>query len=341
MKKEGNMSGKIINRRGFLRFCACVTAGSLLAGCGQDKSTPILASPIPPTPLPTAASTPGGQPNTAQIERIDVLAEGLDFPEGAAFDPQGVLWCTELNAGNLIRWEGGQFKRIPTQGKPNGLGFDSQSRAWVCDSGQNALRRYDPGTDKWETMVATIDGKPLGAPNDLAFDPVGNLLFTCPTSWDNPVGYVCCLKPDGSLSKIVENLFFPNGLEFMDEGRTLVVGETRKNRLWRGTWDSAACQWKDAKAWTEVGKDGPDGMLTGADGRLYAAVYGSGYIKVVEASGDIARLIKLPGLNPTNVAIDPSGKLGLVVTETEHGQLLSIPGIATRQVIFDGGQAWP
>jgi gluconolactonase len=332
------MPGKLINRRSFLRLFAGAAAGGLLTACSPQKaavtlstSTPAATPPIAPEELATATES----------GRIDVLASGLDFPEGPAFDPQGVLWCTELNAGNLIRWEGGKFQRIPTQGRPNGMGFDRKSRAWVCDSGQNSLRRYDPAADRWDTIVAKIDDLPLGAPNDLAFDPAGNLLITCPASWDNPVGYVCCLKPDGILSRIAEDLFFPNGLEFLDEGRILVVGETRKNRLWRGSWDSAACEWSGAQPWTEVGKDGPDGMLAAADGQLYVAVYGSGYIKVVDAAGQITRQIKLPGTNPTNVAIDPSGKLGLVVTETQRGELLSIPGITTRQVIYDGGQAWP
>jgi hypothetical protein len=32
--------------------------------------------------------------------------------------------------------------------------------------------------------------------------------------------------------------------------------------------------------------------------------------------------------------------LGLVVTETEHGQLLSLPDIKPGTAIFDGGDAW-
>jgi len=90
------------------------------------------------------------------------------------------------------------------------------------------------------------------------------------------------------------------------------------------------------------GSEGPDGMVPGADRLLYVAIYGDGVIRVVDGQGKIARTITLPGANPTNVAIDPSGKLGLVVTEAEKGQLLSLPEIQPGIVVagdylFNGG----
>jgi sugar lactone lactonase YvrE len=33
-----------------------------------------------------------------------VLVEGLGFPEGPAFDPQGNLWCTDMGTGELVNW---------------------------------------------------------------------------------------------------------------------------------------------------------------------------------------------------------------------------------------------
>lgn len=65
-------------------------------------------------------------------------------------------------------------------------------------------------------------------------------------------------------------------------------------------------------------------MATGPDGNVYVTVYGLGLIRVFSAGGNFLRDIDLPGRYPTSCAFDPSNKLGLVVTETEHGQLLSV-----------------
>jgi gluconolactonase len=274
--------------------------------------------------------------------KVVVLAEGLNFPEGPAFDPQGRLWCTELSAGNLIRLDGSQVVRYATDGSPNGLAFDHQGRAWVPDSKQMAIRRFDPASEQWETLLDALDGQPLQAPNDLSFDAQGNLLFTCPNfASEEKTGCVVCLRPDGTAKKVGEGFYRPNGLDIVDGGKALVVADTFQKTLFKGAWDAAQLTWADPQPWARVGgSEGPDGMVPGADGLLYQAIYGDGVIRVVDAQGNVAHELALPGKNPTNAAIDPSGKLGLVVTETEKGQLLSLPWIQTKPAIFDGGAAW-
>jgi len=75
-------------------------------------------------------------------------------------------------------------------------------------------------------------------------------------------------------------------------------------------------------------------MAMGADGRLYVAVFGSGTVKAVDTRGAVAEVFRLPGKNPTNVAFDPSGDLGLVVTEAQRGELLSLPNIGMGAALF-------
>jgi gluconolactonase len=167
-------------------------------------------------------------------------------------------------------------------------------------------------------------------PNDLAFDGHGNLVFTCPgDSTSEPIGYVCCLHANGTLTTIAETLYFPNGLAFSDNGHTLIVAETYRQRLWRGTWDATAGRWLDPQPWAEVpgGSDGPDGMAWGTDGCLYVAIYGDGCVQALDNLGATVAAYKTPGRNPTNIAFDPTGRLGMVVTEAEHGQLLHIPSL--------------
>jgi gluconolactonase len=256
---------------------------------------------------------------------MHVLAEDLSFPEGPAFAPDGSLWCVELKGGNLVRWHAGALERFATDGEPNGLAFDHRGVAWFCDAGQGAIRTFDPATNTFTTIFDRIDDVPLFRPNDLAFDAAGNLVFTCPgDSRTEPTGYVCCLAPDGTLTKIANQMYFPNGLAFTADGNELVIAETYRHRLWRGRW--VRTQWLDAQPWVDLGAPpGPDGMALGANGVIHVAVYRHGQIKRISAAGEMLTPYELPGQNPTNAAFDPSGKLGLVVTEAERGLLLSLP----------------
>jgi gluconolactonase len=329
-----------MHRREFLKYAAALSAGGLLSACSSAIVDPTQLSPVEHTSTPTPEME--GQAVQPIKRRVVILADGLEFPEGPAFDPQGGVWCTELGAGNLVRWQSGELTRYTTGGSPNGLAFDKQGRAWFPDSKQNAIRRYHPEAELWEVILDQIDGEPLLSPNDLSFDARGNLLFTCPNfGSEDALGYVVCLKPDKTALKVAEGYYRPNGLDIVDGGKSLVVADTFQRTLFKGAWDDQACSWTNVQPWALVGgSEGPDGMAFGADGMLYQAIYGDGVICVVDGQGEVTERIELPGKNPTNVAVDPGGKLGLVVTEAEKGLLLSIPEVAPGAAIFDGGEIW-
>lgn len=259
-------------------------------------------------------------------DKITVLAEGLRFPEGPAFALDGSLWIVELHGKSLVQFINGELKRIEVGGKPNGIAFDNVGNLWFCDAEKDAIRRLPKGAEYAETIIKTVNSETLNNPNDLAFDAVGNLVFTCPgNSRSEPSGYVCVLEKNGTVKKIVEDKYFPNGLAFSNDGKQLIIAETYKHRLCRGNWDSERCEWTETVVFAEVGGPiGPDGMAFDEEGNLYVAIYGQGRIKVINNHGEIIDELILPGNNPTNCAFDPSGKLGLVVTEAENGTLLNI-----------------
>ncbi|WP_338876428.1 SMP-30/gluconolactonase/LRE family protein [Spirosoma sp. SC4-14] len=260
--------------------------------------------------------------------RIGVLTTGVRFPEGPAFANDGSLWAVELKGESLIRYQNGTVKRFPVGGEPNGIAIDSDGKIWFCDAGQRSIRRFDPETEKTETMLDKIMGESLNKPNDLAFDSAGNLLFTCPgESRREPTGYAGVRMRDGTVKKITTEKYFPNGLALTLDGKQLILAETYKHRLWKGKWNVETGEWTEAEVWAKVqgptGPGGPDGMAFGEEGNLYVAVYGTGKVHVINQHGDVVHLIDLPGQNPTNCAFDPSGRLGLVITEAEKGQMLT------------------
>ena len=275
--------------------------------------------------------------NQGKPKPIHPLARGLRFPEGPAFALDGSLWCVELNGGSLVRLQNGEATRVTTGGAPNGAAVDRQGRVWFCDAQQNAIRRLDPRSGEIETVVEQVNGQPLDKPNDLAFDGASNLVFTCPgASRQEPTGYVCCRTPDGAVSIIADQLYFPNGLAFVDDGRALVIAETYRQRLWRGAWDGRQGAWREARVWAQatLGAPGPDGLALGGDGLLYVAVFGSGQVQVFGKDGRQVGAHVLPGRNPTNCAFDPAGRLGLVVTEAEQGVLWSLPELGPGYPLF-------
>lgn len=260
---------------------------------------------------------------------IKIIATELKFPEGPAFSSDGSLWAVELKGENLVQYKEGKLLRFHVGGSPNGIAIDEKGSIWFCDSGEKIIRKYNPSTKITETMAGYVDGEVLSKPNDLAFDHKGNLVFTCPgDSRKEPTGYSCVLMKDGLIKKITTGKYFPNGVAFTAEGKSLVMAETYKHRLWKGDWNAATGEWINEKIWCDIGgpdgPGGPDGMAFDEAGNLYVAVYGAGKIKVVNPAGKLVKEISLPGHNPTNCVFDFAGKLGLVVTEAEKGVLLSI-----------------
>jgi len=135
-------------------------------------------------------------------------------------------------------------------------------------------------------------------------------------------------------------MYFPNGLAFTHGGAELVVAETYRQRLWKGRWDAQRARWIAPQPWADVGGN-VDGVALGADTLLYLAVYGTGTITTVDRDGHVAGRHPLSGANPTNCAFDPSQVLGLVVTEAEHGRLLSLSSLGPGAGVFLGDATWP
>lgn len=257
------------------------------------------------------------------MRTCEVITSELQFPEGPAFDRHGRLWCVELEASSLTRIEpDGSLTRFETGGVPDGLAIDRDGNFYVCDKKKKILR-LPAGGRQFETLATAVDGKELHNPGDCAFDPAGDLLFTCLGEFGQPVGYVCRLTRAGRIEKVADRLTFPNGLAFDATGTRIYVAETSTRKVLTSDYNTGGML--NLQPFAEVGgSTGPDGMALDAGGNLHVAIFGWAQIAVVAPDGRIVDRIGLPGGKPTNCAFDPAGTLGLVATEAELGRLLSI-----------------
>ncbi len=154
--------------------------------------------------------------------RARVLAEGLDHPEGVAWDPRaGVLW-----AGG----EAGQLYRVGLDGTVQeaarapsfvlGLAVDGRGRLAVCASEDGSLCGYDG--ERVRRLVTEADGEPLVLPNFPAFAPDGTLYLSASGTWARNDGRIVRIGADGSAATFSRAANrFTNGLAVSADGRWL------------------------------------------------------------------------------------------------------------------------
>jgi gluconolactonase len=229
---------------------------------------------------------------------IELLVDGLDHPEGVAWDPSsGVLWAGGED-GQLYRvdivartWQ--EAPRAP--GFVLGLAVDGRGRVVVCCSGAGSLCLLD-GAE-----VRTLhDGFTL--PNYGAFASDGTLYFSDSGRWGQNDGRVHRLSPDGSLDVFSEQLpHFPNGCAVTPDGRWLWLVESYEPTVNR--FDLATGELDEV-----LRLDGtvPDGIALTADSGVVVSCYRPDRIVHIDSAGQIGTLAEDPKgtmlAAPTNVA---------------------------------------
>lgn len=269
------------------------------------------------------------------------ILSGLNFPEGPVFDLVGNLWFVEIKGGNLARWNGKQLDRFDVGGTPNGAMVDINANIWFCDSERGEIRLFYPAIKTFETVCdSTKEGKRLIRPNDLIFDAIGNLLFSDHADGrEEPLSNICVLPKGSNQAKVIsKNKYFTNGLALKRDGKTLIFSETYRQQLWIADWDKERLELKNERPFAMAGNGpwGPDGIAFDQDENLFATIFNESRINIYSPDGKMIDWIGCPGSRPTSCAFDPSGKLGLVVTEADCGEILSFPNLGKGLPIYYG-----
>ena len=260
------------------------------------------------------------------------VADGFQFPEGPAYNGKH-LFLSNCNGDTIsvIQNEGkaiGFSKAAEkyTFGKTNGMTFFEDGTLFACDFERNAILQIHPD-GRTELYADKCDEKGFKGPNDLAFDPEGNLYFSDPAGSDakNPIGCIYRVaKGTRKVARVAEGMAFPNGIAFSADAKTLYIAESNTFRILKAKVKTDGGLEKP-ELFCQLPKDHtPDGMNFDQAGNLYVATVGPGLVTVLDKEGKTIRTIKLPGTDVTNVEFGGKEYKTLYITEAQKGELYKI-----------------
>ncbi len=251
------------------------------------------------------------------------LFEVDSYCEGVVFDHQGqgfISWDKTLTQFALT----GNAQTFAVTGAPNGHKILADGTHLVCDSSQHAIVHLDATGKPLPHASSHCNGKPLRGPNDLTLDTANNgFYFTDPgdSSLDKPIGTVHYVDAQGVTHLVAENLAFPNGIVITPDGKTLLVGESQKNRVLAFSI-LAPNKLSEPTVFADlpqnvsgqVNDNQPDGMCLDAEGNLYVAHYGMKQVQVLSPQGELLRSYDGGNQLTSNVAFGGPKRDQLFVT---------------------------
>ena len=232
-------------------------------------------------------------------EPIQELASGT----GGTLGPtEGPLWWKE--GGYLLYSDihnNRRMKYVPGQGasvaqepvnRSNGLTRDLQGRLVACERVTRRVTRRE--LDGSITVIAgSFQGRQLNIPNDVIVKSDGAIYFSDPMGavteqWDLGYPGVYRVSPDlGTMTLLVNDFVFPNGLAFSPDESVLYITDFRRGLI--RAFDVAP-NGTLAKQTDRIFADlrgpepgGPDGLKVDIAGNVYCG--GSGGIYILDPKG--------------------------------------------------------
>lgn len=227
----------------------------------------------------------GSLPDFGPAELTVVPMPG-DAPEDVVAGPDGALW-TGLVDGRIVRIgpDGGVAVVGTVPGRPLGLAVARDGRLLICTSPGGLLAmdvRAETGTGEVEVLADSVDFRPLNFCSNVAELPDGTIYFTESTakfSYHHFKGAILEARgdgslnrrdPDGSVHRVLDHLYFANGLTLTADGSALVFAETQARRLSKYWLTGPRAGTVTVLAQHLPGM--PDNISTGADGRIWVAM---------------------------------------------------------------------
>ena len=252
---------------------------------------------------------------------------GLRFTESPRWRGDR-LWFIDIH-GNAIKSAGldGDLRtELELPFKPNGLGIMPDGSLVFSDALKLAVKQWD---GKALRDLVDLSAHCVFCLSDAISDAKGR-------TWVSDIGYnfwnpatppaetcvIVRIDPDGTATKVADNLRFPNGVVLTPDGKTLIIAETNGFCLTAFDIDGDG-RLSRRRIWARL-PDGvqPDGICLDRDGAIWVANPGASGPKVlrVREGGDVTDKVTLaPELHAYAVAIGgPDGRHLVVCASASH-----------------------
>lgn len=258
------------------------------------------------------------------------------FLEGPSFDRDGYLYCVDVPHGRVFRISpAGEWTVVADyDGEPSGLKIHKDGRIFIADH-MLGIMEMDPVNGKIRPVCTRPNLECFRGVNDLFFAADGDLYFTDPgrTTLSDPTGRLYCLRTDGKLDLLLNNVPHPNGLVSNLEESSINLAVTRANAIWRVVMKPDRFPTPTGLFIQMSGGLGPDGLALDEDGSLAIAHAQSGSVWLFSKQGEpLQRIRSCAGLSITNLAYGGPERKQLYFLDADTGSIMvadmDVPGRA-------------
>jgi sugar lactone lactonase YvrE len=223
------------------------------------------------------------------VSTPEVLLEGIVFGESPRWH-DGEIWFSDWGANQVIALsaDGSRTVVVTVPSFPMCIDFLPDGRLLVVDSARRRLLRREPdGSLVQHADLSGISDKPW---NDIVVDDRGNA-YVNTIGFDFPggefaPGTVVLVTPEGSVSRVADDLAFPNGMAISPDGATLIVAESYASQLTAYDIDSGKGL-RNRRVWAATPGDHPDGICMDTDGAIWYADVGNQHSVRVREGGEV------------------------------------------------------
>ncbi len=283
-----------------------------------------------------AFPVPPGSPEGIAVKGNKAYVSG-PAKFGTAGGPPSIVVVYDTRTGEQLETIQIEGEDLSQEHANSCVAFDGQGRLYVVNT-QRGIVRIDLGSGEqtvYATPIPPVAPYNFPLPNDIAFDPAGNLYLT-----DSFQATIWRIPPGGGAPQVwfqhpsLATAFGPNGIR-INPDRTKVYfvvtadganqfGFTGGRIYTLPLVESPTAA--DLQVFHQYNGDGPDGIAFGNSGKLYVMMASPGFsgVSVLNPAGtEVARFSNPPGPNflispfnsPANAAFDKHGSL-LVTNHT-------------------------
>jgi sugar lactone lactonase YvrE len=244
---------------------------------------------------------------------LEQLLDGGSFFEGPRWH-DGRWWVSDFyrHVVSTVDQDGREEMVLTVPGEPSGLGWMPDGSLLVVSRKDFRLLRRSPGGEV--TEHADLSGLAKGHLNDMVVDGqgrayVGNFGFDLMAGADPAPTELVRVDPDGAVTPVAGELWFPNGTVITPDGGTLIVGETIGARYTAFTIAGDGSL-TDRRVWSQMAaapgvssmeqglatlRFAPDGCGLDAEGHIWSADVLGGRVARLAQGGTIVEEIAMPG----------------------------------------------